>query len=152
MQLTAKQQQAALIGGVAAVVLFAGPAIARWLSEKIGAAAVNIPVAIVEGAAQGVYGALFDDDKCAAAEAADDAWSAFYYCNPSAFFRWYWARPSFTQRAVDAWIKQESGGAQLTPTEIFQLWMQNTGGVLLPGQTQEQAMQDWFYQYVAAPF
>lgn len=147
-----------LAGGVA-VLLFAGPQIARWLSEKIGSAAGGIVVQGVTGLVVGVGKSVgipeTDATVCQQHLDAGDFWQASFYCPAGTFLKASWGA------IFDASTGEQVGSAAPGATEvieirvtdeIFALWIQNTGGALKPGQSQQQAALEWFNAYVAAPF
>lgn len=160
MKLTAQQQQYALIGGGVAVLLLWGPQLARWLAEKVGAAAAGIPIETATGIVLGVGDAVgiprTDVDKCQAHVDAGEWLDASFYCPAGTFLK------EAGGAIIDVATGTEVGTAPPSDTsevitirvddEIFAQWLAATGGVLKPGQTQQQAALEWFNAYVAAPF
>lgn len=93
-QSLAVQEKYLWIAGGIAVVLFIGPQIARWLTEKVGSAAGGI---IVEGATGLVIGVgksvgipETDAALCESHLAAGDYWQASFYCPAGTFLKASW--------------------------------------------------------------
>lgn len=148
-----------IAGGVAALWLL-GPTLIPILTRSGARAAGTIVVEGATGIVIGVGEAVgipeTDAAKCEASIAAGDYWDASFYCPAGTFLK-----------AASGAIYDAATGAQvgtappstapevvsITVTdEIFKQWLAATGGVLKPGQTQQQAALEWFTAYVAAPF
>jgi len=133
----------ALYGGLAVGALLYGPALLRWLAGQVGdvgAAALEKinPLSqtnVFYEAATAVTSKITQDDR------------------PLGVQIWEWLNPEEV-------AKEAAMTGQVivipTPVEIdaalFKQWSVETGGVLLPGQTQEQAIREWFAAKYAAPF
>jgi len=128
--------------GIGALWIF-GPTLLRWIAGGIGdvgAAALNKinPLSqtnVFYEAASAVTSKITQDDR------------------PLGIQLWEWLNPE--EVAKEAAM---TGVAIVIPTPVeidaalFKQWNMETGGVLRPGQTQEQAIREWFAAKYAAPF
>jgi len=167
MPLAVRREQIAVpekllwIGGAAALVVFFGPQIMRWLSEKVGAAAAGIPIQAATGLVLGVGDAVglprTDVDKCQAHVDAGEWGSASVYCPTGTYLYEVGGAIIDTITGAQVGTAPPTDAPQIinvrVTDEIFAQWFAATGGAIpahLPNQ--QTAALEWFNQYVAAPF
>lgn len=133
--MNAQQKQFALIGGGAAVLIFFGPQLARWLSEKIGGAAAGIIVQTATGAVIGIGKAVgipeTDAALCQQYVDAGDFWQASFYCPAGTFLKASWGA------IFDPRTGEQIGTTEPGATEII------TIVPALPGTSAEGQISDW---------
>jgi hypothetical protein len=147
-----------LIAAGVGLLIFA-PRLVGWLAAKaaVGAGTVVLDTAsgVVIGVAEAVGIPPTDAAKCAADVEAGDWWAASFSCPAGTYLKS--AAGAIYDTATGAVVGQTAPSAApeivaVTPigADEFQAWYAATGGVLLPGETQAQAIERWRAGTVAA--
>ncbi|MGH7886254.1 MAG: hypothetical protein ACREPG_00185 [Candidatus Binatia bacterium] len=139
------------VGGIAALIMF--PQIVGKLGFRIGRTAITVVIDAATGAVIAIGESVgipaTDAAKCKEYVDAGDFWQASFYCPAGTFLKEAGGAVVDTVTGAIVAIAPPSPSAEIialqtevTP-EQFQAWLQATGGVLKPGQTQKQAAWEW---------